>query len=120
MKKRPRKVIPFMRGMRAPVVNPNYAVCGVCRKPVESEEIVDNFIGEPKSRVRVRAKCHGAEETVGFDLGTEHHDDRDLGRMMRSHLWFAPKEQVGERSPTSRDDEGVYMPIDPSRIDNAS
>lgn len=120
MRKRPRVVVPLLSGMRRPVISPNYAVCGVCRRPVESEEIVENFAGEPKTRVRIRVKCHGAEETVAFEMGTEEHDQDDLGRHLRSHLFFRREEQIGERSPEKRDDEGVYMPVDQSRLPDAS
>ena len=104
-----RRRVALLPSLRSSVISPNYAVCGICRKPVEKEEIVENLIGEPKSSVRIRVYCHGSEETMSFDLGSEHHDEGDVGRAMRSYLWFDPERMAGVRRPELRDDEGTLI-----------
>lgn len=101
----------MLEALRASVISPNYAVCGICRKPVEKEEIVENLIGEPKSSVRIRVYCHGGEETMAFEMGSEEYDEGDVGRALRSYLWFNPERIAAQYTPKLRDDEGTL--IDP-------
>lgn len=69
-------------------------ICKLCSdasgktKHVSSEELVDCLPGDGKPYARVLVKCHGQEELMEFDMGTEGWDFEKLAKKMGRHVWF--------------------------------
>lgn len=71
-----------------------WPMCRTCWNEVEKLELVDN--PEPRPgvnplKIRVRAQCHGAEETVAFDMLSEEilaQDPELLAKMAARWKWF--------------------------------
>ncbi len=59
--------------------------------PVRSEELVDCLPGDGKTYARVLVRCHGQEELMEFDMGTEQWTYEGLAKKMGRHTWFDMK-----------------------------
>lgn len=70
------------------------AYCMTCRKPADSEAIVDQRRGV-RNGITVRVCCHGEEEIGIFEFGTQEWDDTDIKRAMQRRRWFDPSEKLG-------------------------
>lgn len=79
-----------METLLNPIGNDDGVKCWTCLKLVDVESIVENRLGVPKNIVTLLCKCHGAEERVELDLGTETWDDRDLARAVKGVRMFDP------------------------------
>lgn len=80
--------------------------CYTCLRDVDREEVVHTS----KCGATVRMQCHGAEDVVTFDLGTEQWDHEDLARVMRGRKWFDPMTVAGGPQQGERQD-GLDMEL---------
>jgi hypothetical protein len=90
-----RKIVSFDQqiALRPLAQNALGSFCCVCRGPVDSELIEEEFRGLTKNGVRIRAKCHGKEEIVAFEFGSMDWDEHDVKRAMQRIAWFHPSHQ---------------------------
>lgn len=65
------------------------AICMTCRKPVDSEEIVEGYPGRDTYQ-RVLYRCHNAEELVTYEFDSVEWDERDSTRAVQRHRHFDP------------------------------
>ena len=69
--------------------NQQGAFCLICRRPTDSEQMVDEARGQ-RNFARVLVRCHGDEELRTFEFGSSEWDHTDLNRAMQRCAWFDP------------------------------
>lgn len=96
MRKRSRLVMGFGELLSSKPLAQNScgAFCMTCRRPSDSEAIVDQRRGV-RNGITVRVRCHGEEEIGIFEFGSSEWDDTDIKRAMQRRAWFDPAEKLG-------------------------
>jgi hypothetical protein len=90
-----RKIVSFDKQIALRPLPQNNAgsFCMVCKRAVDSEEIVSEYRGIVRNGVKVLVRCHDAEEIATFEFGSEHWDETDIKRAMQRVAWFSPSHE---------------------------
>lgn len=64
---------------------------------VTAWELVENMPGSGKKFAKMLVKCHGQEQLVTFDMGTEHWSLDEVAKRFQEHRWFDPHSMDAHR-----------------------